>query len=427
MPHALEAEQNVLGIFLKHGIKTEQSITAIEMLNENCFYQNVNAELFKAINSTYQKGFTPEAVYISNTFGFNKSYIAEIVKSIGAEANIIHYVNILLEKEKERRMIDIFKLCANTVLEPMTHDEKHERISHYLKGIEQNSGVTSVIEMNEAVNQMIDEVEYLHSNDVDYGIPTGYTDLDKYIGGFNKGELITLGARTSVGKSALGMNIVENMAKKGKRILYVTMEMSAKSLAGRVICSQGRANNFILKNPKNARQEDWGSFTNGAIIASKLPIFIADMPRPTAKEIRAVARNFMRKGGFDCLVVDHLHLMRHGDKFGAVEGIADTTAELKGLAVELDIPILLMAQLNRNNANEGRYPIITDLKGSGSIEQDSDIVMLIHRNDQDEELNGKAVVMLVKNRTGEKDVGITLKNNLQHYRFDNFISEQEFY
>ena len=428
-PHSQEFEQTVLGAIMQGGLEKDLIITAFESLTEESFYQPINKQIFNAISANYSKGLTVDLAILSDSLPQHKDYLIEIVRSSPGYANIGYYAKALTEKALERKMLDLLQMSQNIIGDKsISHNEKFDFIHKLLKDIDSGNSSTEVRLLSSYAGEVVEEVDDLLNNNKVAGLPTGYTEIDENIGGLVDGELITLGARPSVGKSALGMNIAENVAGKGTVVLYVTMEMTGKALAGRVICSQGRVNNAILKTPGRVQQGEWSKFSAGVANLDALPIHEASMSKPTASEIKAVARNFKRNNPLGLLVIDHLHLMRHDKSQGEVQGIGDTTSELKGLALELGVPVLLMSQLNRGNAKENRPPAITDLRGSGAIEQDSDIVMLIHRDDTEgSELKGKALVLIPKNRSGEKDAGIILANNLHTYRFDNYANVQESY
>ncbi|MDA3806983.1 MAG: AAA family ATPase [Thiomicrorhabdus sp.] len=426
-PFSLEAEQAVIGAIMLDGLKTDAVLSAYESLSAESFHHPIHQEIFNAVGLLVAKRFIPDLVTLGGFITEHRPYLAEIMRNSTGAANISYYARMVKEKHSERRLLEILIMSQNTLGDSIPHDEKFDRVNALLKEIDNGDDSHEVHQISHYIDEVVDGVsELLNSNSVS-GTATGFGELDRHIGGMGDGELITIGARPSVGKSALGMNIVENVATTGKTVLYITMEMPGVALAGRVICSQGRVNNLILKNPSAVEQDEWAKFDMGGQKASSLPIFVSDLPKPSVNQIKAVARNFKRASQVDLVVVDHLHLMRHDKSQGEVQGIGDTTSELKGLAMELGVPVLLMSQLNRGNAKENRFPAITDLRGSGAIEQDSDVVMLIHRNDEDDELKGKAIVILSKNRSGEKDVAIVLKNNLQNYRFDNFANIDERY
>lgn len=428
LPYSLEAEQTVIGAIIKGGLKTDKEQTAYESLTANSFHHPANQEIFAAMQKLTEKKLLPDLVAISDLLPDHRDYLVELFRNCTSVQTVDYYAQLVREKAAERRLIETLRMAQNTVESKMTHQEKLDRVSALIKDMERGESSIEVNPIGDYLDEVYNDVDELLNSDKTAGLPTGFGEIDSNIGGLVDGELVVLGARPSVGKSALGMNIAENVAGKGFNVLYITMEMSGKSLAGRVVCSQGRANNSILKTPKLSTQDDWQRFSTGIVNAKNLPIHIADMPKPSANDIKAVARNFKRKNELSLLVIDHLHLMRHDKKQGEVQGIADTTSELKGLAVELGIPILLMSQLNRGSAKENRPPTITDLRGSGAIEQDSDIVMLIHRDDSDDsDLKGKALVMIPKNRSGVKDAGIVLANNLHTYRFDNYSHVEETY
>jgi len=428
-PFSLEAEQSVIGAFMHDGLKTDAVITAFESLSADNFYHAAHQEIFNAIGRLVDRKFATDLVTVCSEATAHKEYLVEIFRGSPGAVNTGFYATLVKQKATERRLIDILQMSQNAVADgSIPYNEKIDRVHSLLKDIDSGGSGVQVNKISHYLSEVVDEVNSLHNGDTVAGLPTGFSEIDSNIGGLVDGELITLGARTSVGKSALGMNISENIARSGKNVLYITMEMAGKALTGRVICSQGRVDNAILKTPANVNQAEWSKFSAGVHRTEELSVFIADMPRPSANDIKAVARNFKRKQPLDILVIDHLHLMRHDKKFGEVQGLADTTAELKGLAIELGVPVLLMAQLNRGNAKEDRPPALTDLRGSGAIEQDSDIVMLIHRDDSEgSELKGKALVLIPKNRSGVKDTGIILTNNLHNYRFDTFSNQEARY
>lgn len=443
-PHSQEAEQSVLSGIIVDGLKTEEVVSTFENLLPNHFYEPVHQDIFNAITEMNNRRMVPDLTMLSSHIPQHKEYLIELVKNSAGPANIKYWSQSVREKFVERSNIEICMNAINSLNSKESHEEKMNMVNALLKSIDSSSSRHEVVHLEEFVGEMVEDVDQLFNGQKVAGLPTGFTVLDQYIGGMVNGELVTVGARPSIGKSAIGMNIAENIAKIGLHspleknpedrggipILYITMEMPGKTLAGRVTCSQGSVNNSILKTPKRVESCEWSKFSQGAASASTLPIYVSDLSRPTVHDVKAVARDFKRnnKLGLGLVVIDHLHQMKHNMRNGEVAGIAETTAELKALALELDVPILLMSQLNRGSIKENRWPDISDLRGSGSIEQDSDIVLILHRDDEDEEIKGKGVVMVKKNRAGEKDVSVYLENKLQHYKFTNFAPfEQELY
>jgi len=402
---------------------------AFSQINERDWYQQANLDVFKAIQTLVEAKETIDMISVMAAIPERKSHIVSLQNSaVKSFKHAPAYVKAIREKAIERNAQIVLHNALDTLEMEIGHSEKLDRVNAILKDLDKlaidraNEVVSLKEHLKEVVNELSDREEG-NTNSI-APLQTGYFELDTLTGGFGKGELITLGARTSVGKSAFGQNVAENIARQsGKRILYITMEMTGKDLAMRSLCSLGRVDNSFLRETGKLNQQQWDGIIRGVNIAAKLELHIAKMARPTVEEIKSLCRSVHRQQPFDLIVIDHLHLMSHKKTANEVQGIGDTTAELKGLALELELPILLMAQLNRGNAKENRPPAITDLRGSGSIEQDSDRVLLLHRT-QDTDKEGIASLMLVKNRGGKSGIGMKLKNSLQFFRFDNMDSNR---
>lgn len=415
-----ESEQSLLRCFIE-GIDRPEIRNAFELMGSNDFYHAAHSEIFNAIAKTIEQGAEVDIVSIMSSLPEQRNTLLAIeANAIGAFANVAVYARIVKEKATERGMQDIMLNAMDSLgMTNLSHSEKLDRVHAQLKDLDKlaKDKEGAVIQLKEHLKEAVNEIAEKGANESIRPLQTGYFEVDTLTGGFGKGELITLGARTSVGKSALGMNIAENVSRQGKRVLYITMEMTGKDLAIRSLCSLGRVDNAFLRDDGQPSQPVWEGLTRGVKAAADLQLFIAKMARPTVEEIKALTRAFHRSNPLDMIVIDHLHLMSHGNN-NEVVGIGNSTAELKGLALEIEVPILMMAQLNRGNAKENRAPTITDLRGSGAIEQDSDRVLLLHRTAELDQ-QGIAKLMLVKSRGGKSKVAITLKNSLQFYRFDN--------
>ena len=260
-----------------------------------------------------------------------------------------------------------------------------------------------------------------------FGYKTGLTRLDDHIGGISNGNLVVIGGRPSEGKSTLGLNIAEFIASQQVNTHFITMEMPEKEVGGRSLCSQGRADNRVLKTPNSYIESENTKLQTGIVNLNKMQLYIKRMSRPSVNQVKAYIRSQYRKNGLQCVVVDHLHIMNNGHRDGEIKGIQVTTSTLKALALELNIPIILLAQLNRSSKTENRMPNLTDFRGGGAIEEDADIAILIHRDDNDPEMEGKSLAILGKNRSGERNVAVVMANNLQYFRFDNYANFDETY
>ena len=424
-PHSTEAEQSTLGALMLDS-RNRHCVDILDRFSASDFYHEQHQEIFKAMIAVLADQKTVDVVTVVSKLPHQRQYLMDIVHNCPGVANAREYANMVRQKAKERKGMESLLMAYNSLADDsLSHGDKLAQVEMLMKVLEDDQDdVVEASLLADIIKQRVPELQQLAQGTGIVGIQTGFTEIDDVIGGIQNGQLVTIGARTSIGKSAWGMNITENMAGAGKNMLYISMEMSKSELADRVVCSLGRADNKMLKNVAQATDADWTAYSRGAMTASQLPIRVVEMSRPKVGQIKAYARAMHRIGKMDVLVIDHLHLMNHDHQID-VQGIANTTAELKGLAIELNIPVIIMAQLNRGNAKESRWPEITDLRGSGSIEQDSNIIFLIHRDDDDAELKGKALILVKKNRNGESGVAIPLANNLQHFRFDNFAAFDE--
>lgn len=416
LPKSLDAEQTVLGAVLINHMKDEVVISSFESLDASDFYDIKNQEIFEVMRSLYKANKPIEAPMIADLIPERARYIAELMANAPGWGSVDFYAKIVKQKSFERRMI---KACQDSIIalsSAMPHEEKLNEANKNLADVDGHMTKTEGVWLKDMMNTVLNRVDRLLNQKEISGLKTGYTELDKVIGGFEAGELITLGARTSIGKSTLATNIAENVSKQGDNVLYLSFEMSPEEITGRVLCSQGRVNNTILRNPALVEQSAWSKLQAGMVKAVDMPIMLQEMSSPTVDQVMQSARAFKRKHGLALLVVDHLHLMSHQGQ-SEVQGIAHTTSRLKGLAIELGVPVLLVAQLNRGNAKENRMPVITDLRGSGAIEQDSNKIFLIHRDQ--ESMPNQALLYIAKNRNGQTGVGVTLADSLEYFRFDN--------
>lgn len=421
--HSNEAEQALIALFIDW-LDNDQVRDVFARTDARDFYHQAHADIFTAIGRMVESGSTVDLIGLMQVIPDRKPELIAIAKNVSASrTNVEVYFAHVREKAIERNTQIVLHNALDTLEMDLTHNEKIDRVNAVLKDLDKLARDRSneVVSLKEHLRDVVEDLgerEQGLSESIK-PLQTGYLELDALTGGFGKGELVVIGARTSVGKSAFGQNVAENIARQtDKRVLYITMEMTGKDLAVRAMCSLGRVDNAFLRNDHKLSQEQWANVTKGVGIAGSLEFYVAKMARPTVEEVKTLCRSFNRTNPVDIIVIDHLHLMSHKKTLNEVQGIGDTTAELKGLALELEVPILLMAQLNRGNAKENRPPTITDLRGSGAIEQDSDRVVLLHRTPELDK-QGIAKLLMVKNRGGKSHVGITLKNNLHFYRFDN--------
>lgn len=416
LPKSIDSEQTVLGGMILNKLQDEKVLTAFEGLIAEDFYDKKHQEIFSSVSQLVSQDKPVELPALADALPDMVEYLTVLISNSPGWGTIDFYAKIVKQKSVERRMIKAMQEAIQILSSRMEHADKVDQANKLMSDVDGHITKQKGAWIKDMINPVINRIDgLLNKKDVS-GYKTGFDDLDRVIGGFEPGELITLGARTSVGKSTLAMNMAENIAKHGHNVLYLSFEMSPEELTGRVICSQGRADNLILRNPSSVSQGEWSKFSAGSLKASEMPIMVEEIGSPTVDQVVQAARAFNRKHGLKFLVVDHLHLMSHKGK-SEVDGIADTTKRLKGLAVELNVPVLLVAQLNRGSAKENRQPVITDLRGSGAIEQDSNRILLIHRDQ--EAMPNQALLYIAKNRNGQANVGVTMAESLAYFRFDN--------
>lgn len=424
-PQAIDAEQSVLGGIVLDKMRSENVIASFESLIEEDFFDEVNRKLFTVIKEMVNDNHPIDITTVASRFQDYVQYLTEIVANTPGVGNIKFYTTIVKEKAVERRYAQALLLAYNAMCgDKLKHTEKLDRMNTLIAEVDKVGAKSKVERLSDVLPSVLTDVEKLLNNESVSGTETGFADLDKEIGGLDDGELVVIGARPSVGKSTIGMNISEHVAIKKGAVLYISMEMTNKELAGRTVCSQGRVDNRILKNPGLVQQSEWSKLSAGMSKCNGLDLYLLDISQPTVEEIKQEARSFKRKHKAAMIVIDHLHLMKHKGS-NAVEGIGNTTSALKGLAQELNIPVVLLAQLNRGSANENRPPVLTDLRGSGSIEQDSNKVFLLHSDE--EQFPGKLQLYVAKNRNGVRHVGVMFASNLQYFRFDNLSHYSETY
>jgi replicative DNA helicase len=427
-PVAEEAEHNVLGAFMIDGLKTDKVITVFESTTENDFYTEANKIIFNVIADLYSKNISPDLVSVANRINDKRKYLSDIVKNCIGTANIEYYSRLIKEKAIERNHIDVFTMAINTISDKsLSHEEKLDYVGAILKGLETDTINDEPMHISEAAQMAVDDISDIMNGVKEFGYKTGLTRLDDHIGGISNGNLVVIGGRPSEGKSTLGLNIAEFIASQQVNTHFITMEMPEKEVGGRSLCSQGRADNRVLKTPNSYIESENTKLQTGIVNLNKMQLYIKRMSRPSVNQVKAYIRSQYRKNGLQCVVVDHLHIMNNGHRDGEIKGIQVTTSTLKALALELNIPIILLAQLNRSSKTENRMPNLTDFRGGGAIEEDADIAILIHRDDNDPEMEGKSLAILGKNRSGERNVAVVMANNLQYFRFDNYANFDETY
>ena len=412
IPHNIDAEQSVLGaMFL-----TKKALQkALELLDGSEFYSDNHAKIFECIKSLDAKGsiidITTVADELNNRNWLKQvgdiEYLTEIIESVPSAAGIDEYIKIVEDKSILRRLIDeatsIITESYNTsnniseVIE--TAEKKIFEVSKSLRSTEFKA-IQDVLYKTQA------DIEKLSENKGDItGIPTGYYELDKLTSGFHPHELIIVAARPGMGKTAIALNFVTNIAINSKKtIALFNMEMGAEQLATRMLSSVGQIEGSKLKTG-NLEHSDWKRLNEAISRLSNTKIFIDDTAGQTVGEIRSKCRKLSTSpDGLDLVLIDYLTLIQGTSKNGAnrQQEVADISRALKTMAMELNVPVIALSQLSRGiEQRVDKKPMLSDLRESGAIEQDADIVAFLHCTDEEREKQNSLMEFVIrKHRNG---------------------------
>lgn len=338
------------------------------------------------------------------------SYLSDLVSSVPSAANIRHYAEIVYRKYMMRRLIEAAEEINSLGYEESEQlEEILERAEHRLYELTNSgTGVKKFVEMKDALGEAWERLERLHQNkDTLRGIPTGYKELDEKLSGFQRSDLIILAARPSMGKTALALDIARQTATQhGTPVCIFSLEMSSQQLVDRMLAAESRVNAWALRTGRLSTDDEFSRIRDSLDRLSKAPISIDDQAGNNVLKMRSVARRIKREGGLGLIIVDYLQLMtpintRNSDS--SVQQVTELSRSLKHLARDLDVPVLALSQLSRAVEQRGGKPRLSDLRDSGSIEQDADLVMFIHREDKYKEDSDKvniAEILIEKHRNG---------------------------
>ena len=414
-PQILEAEQFVLGALM---IDKNSIINVADVLSPNDFYKPVNEKIYEAILGLYTKREPIDIFTVTNKLkeaGLLKdiggsAYLTKIIESVPSAAHVGHYAQIVKEKKILRDLIsasgDISEKAFST---GMDMEEMMDDIEKRIFSISQKSVPQKFSSIGEGLKGAYERIERLHSGEGGLrGVPSGFQDLDNILSGFQRSDLVVLGARPSIGKTSLALDIARSIAVNHKQPVGIfSLEMSKEQVIDRFISSQANVPLWNLRTGK-LKEDDAFSCIQGALDElSKAPIFIDDTPSPNILQMRSMARRLQSESGLSLLVVDYLQLIQpRTSSDNMVSQITEISRGLKGLARELNIPVIALSQLSRAvDQRENKRPRLSDLRESGSIEQDADVVMFIYRKDHEKanpspEEMGMTEIIVAKHRNG---------------------------
>lgn len=416
-PQAVDVEKAVLGAML---LDNSAISRVVEVLgDEAVFYLSAHRKIYASMLELYDRGEPVDQVTVTEQLLTRGELddvggavaVAALAGEVATSANVVHYADIVLDRAMRRRLIEG---STQTVTESYEETEEVEaivdRAQQRIFAIAERQMTGQVVSLRTAMMDSIAAIEKASERAGSLsGVETGYGDLNYYTGGFQNSDLIILAARPSVGKTALALNISRNASIKGNTpVLVFSLEMSVQQLSQRFLCAEARINSHSLRNG-NLTSEDWERLVNWTEKLSDAPIYIDDTPGISVLELRAKARRTKMEHDIGLIVIDYLQLMTtSGRTDNREQEIASVSRSLKALAKELNVPVLALAQLSRAvELRTDKKPQLSDLRESGSIEQDADVVMFLHRpgryEDVDEEgnsLENVAEVIIGKQRNG---------------------------
>ena len=413
-PQNLEAEQCVLGSIL---LQTGTLVKALEILTADDFYRDAHKTIFAAMVNLFDRSEPQDLVTLSNILkDGNKldevggpAYLATLTDIVPVASNISYYAKIVREKSILRQLIQTSTTIAGRCFEEQEDiDLLLDEVEQTIFEISGSKSNQSFYQMNSIITDTFKSVEKLFERkELITGVPSGYDDFDKKTAGLQPSDLIILAGRPSMGKTALAMNIVQNSSITHKvPVAVFSLEMSKEQLGMRMLCSVSRVDAHRLRTG-HLKDQDWPKLTRAAGILSEAPIFIDDTPGITVLEMRAKARRLKTEHDIGLVIVDYLQLMkgRSGSERREQE-ISEISRSLKAMAKELHIPVVALSQLNRSLENRpNKRPQLSDLRESGAIEQDADLICFIYRDEvynksEDNPKRGIAEVIIGKQRNG---------------------------
>ena len=436
-PHSIEAEQAVLGgAFLDE--KAWDKVTG--RVREEDFYRKDHRVIFRAISSLNSEGQAYDIVTVAEWLENHQLLdesggmrnLAALAENTPSASNITAYADIVRKRSILRQLITATANINDTVFNPQ--GKSSEQILEAAEQIvfeiaeQEDKGRKSYQNINYYTDKVMEKIQSLAESDSPItGVPTGYHDLDFKTAGFQPSDLIIIAGRPSMGKTALAVNIAENAAIKDKHCVAIfSMEMPAEQLTMRMVASLANIDQHKVRTGK-LDGDDWERFRSTVGMLQDTKMFIDDTPALTPAELRARCRRISREHGLDLVVVDYLQLMQVASTAeNRATEISEISRSLKAMAKELNIPVIALSQLNRSlESRQDKRPVMSDLRESGAIEQDADVIIFIYREevyDKETDNKGMAEIIISKQRNGPiGDLKLAWRG--QYTRFDNYIDD----
>jgi replicative DNA helicase len=411
-PQNLEAESAVLGSMM---LEDSAISIAIEILSEDDFYKDANQKIFSVIRNLYSKNKAIDLLIVTEELKKRNliddiggpAYLASLTADVPTAANVEYYAKIVKEKSLLRKLINA---ATQVVHEGYQAEEENvelllDRAEKLIFDITSKKVEPSFIPLKDIIKGSIETIDNLYRNKTHVtGLPTGFTDFDVQTAGLQASDFIVVAGRPSMGKSSFALNLIENIAvSENMPVAIFSLEMSKEQLVQRLLCSHARVPIHKVRTGYLS-QSDWPHLTNAAGRLSETPIFIDDTPGISVLELRAKARRLKSQYDIRLLLVDYLQLMQGSSVESRQQEISEISRSLKALARELNIPLVAISQLSRKAEDrQNKRPLLSDLRESGAIEQDADLVVLLFREEYyypSEDNKGKADAIIAKQRNG---------------------------
>ncbi len=413
-PQAIDAEKALLGAIM---LKSDCMYDISDMLSVDKFYVEKHRIIYKSMRELFIKSDPIDILSVSARLKANKdleraggeSYLAELVNTVPATANAHHYADLVQKSATLRGLIDAAEFIAELGFDESSDlEEVLEAAEKRMYEVTDAPTLHKFVSMQESLGEAWERIDHLHkSGDELRGVPTGFKDLDKLLAGFQPSDLIILAARPSMGKTALALDIARQTAiQHNTPVGIFSLEMSSQQLVDRMLAAEARVDAWKLRTGKLTTDKEFEQVREAIDHLSTAPMYIDDKPANNILAMRSVARRLKREHGLGLIIVDYLQMMAPAGKHAAdslVQQVTEISRSLKSLARELEVPVLALSQLSRAIEQRRGTPRLSDLRDSGSIEQDADVVMFIHRDDKMNDNSDRpniAEIMVEKHRNG---------------------------
>ncbi len=442
-PQSLEAEMSLLGSAL---LDKDAMLKIADIVAAEDFYKNAHVQIFEAILELYQKNDPIDLLTLSNRLTEKNqleqigghSYLVTLTNTVPTAAHVVNYAHIVHKKATRRRL-----LGAAHEISKLGYEESEEldtlldQAQRELFGVSQNYMKQTFTPIRSVLNEAFDRIDELHKNKGQMrGIPTGFGELDNLLAGLQKSDLVILAARPSVGKTSFALDIVRHIGVKAKvPVGLFSLEMSKEQLVDRLLCSEANVDLWKMRTGRlsdRPEDDDFPRIGHAMGVLSEAPIFIDDAPNNNIMQIRTKSRRLQMEHGLGLIVIDYLQLMEsRGNLENRVQEVAEITRGLKGIARELNIPVLALSQLSRTvEMSKPAIPRLAHLRESGSIEQDADVVLFIYRKSADRNYRPEdippdekniAEIHIAKHRNGPTGIAKMIFDE-QHASFRNMTT-----